>query len=156
MPYKEFVNLSKEWNHRNQIYSDAQNIVDQEELSLLKDGIDPKSLQELSNLNPADFSNYRQKEEEVKQLDQEYDHIQQQLDQLESKTWAKRGIKNFFSDKTVSEKYQRVVDVSKNLVRRGIRYLCKQIAYFQVRKELKHPENIDVRIKSWKVASSTK
>jgi len=94
MPYKEFVNFSKEWSHRNQIYSDAQSMTDQEELTLLKDGIDPKSLQELSNLNPADFSNYRQKEEEVKQLEQEYNHIQQQLEQLESKTWAKRGIKN--------------------------------------------------------------
>ena len=94
MPYNDFVNLSEEWRRRDKIYGQTQDKVDQEELSLLQDGVDPKSLQKISDLKPGDFEKYQRGEENLNVLQQRHQQLRDHLDQLESQTWAKSKIRN--------------------------------------------------------------
>ena len=94
MSYSDFVGLKQEWQRRKKIFITSQTSIDQEELTLLKEGVDPKFLYKISELKPADFNNYQQKEEEIKLLSEQQVMLQRQLDQLESQTWAKSKLRN--------------------------------------------------------------
>ncbi len=94
MSYSDFVGLKTEWLRRNEIFITSQNRIDQEELSLLQEGVDPKFLHKISNLKPDDINNYQQKEEKIKLLQQQHDNLLEQLGQLESQTWAKSKLRN--------------------------------------------------------------
>lgn len=88
MSYADFLNLSKEWRHRNRNFVNAQQEVDRQELALLQDGVDPKSLQKLNDLKPSDFDKFNQQEEALKRIEGTGQELQGQLDLLESQTWA--------------------------------------------------------------------
>ncbi len=88
MPYTYFLNLSEEWRHRNKTFVRAQQEVDQQELALLQDGVEPKSLQKLNDLKPSDFDKFNRQEEALKRVEGTGQEFQGRLDLLESQTWA--------------------------------------------------------------------
>ncbi len=88
MPFSDFTNYASDWRQRNQELEEAQQRVDQEEVNLLKAGVDLDTLQELQKLQAVDFTRLQQDETKLKQLTEQLEEYENKIKQVEQQTWA--------------------------------------------------------------------
>lgn len=89
LSYPEFNSLKLQWQQCNEEFKQTQGVVDQEELTLLQDGVDLNSLKELQDLGPTELNKMSDLEEQLKEVESQLDQTQHRYENLENQTWAK-------------------------------------------------------------------